>query len=103
ISKTINMPADVSIEDVEQLHMESWKLGLKAVAIYRDNSKYAQPLAMAKKDDAKQPVITAHTAETPEQVVAAAAEAISLTPAAREREELPRVRNSKTFKFTLAG
>jgi len=52
ISKTVNMPTDVTVEDVEQLHIEAWKLGVKAVAIYRDNCKVAQPLAMAKKGDA---------------------------------------------------
>ena len=50
ISKTVNMPEEATVEDVEQLHMESWKLGLKAVAIYRDNCKVAQPLSMAKKE-----------------------------------------------------
>ncbi len=89
ISKTINMPADVGVEDVEQLHLESWKLGLKAVAIYRDNSKYAQPLSMAKKDSGEQDA-PAIAADIPTDLVGA-------------REELPRVRNSKTFKFTLAG
>ncbi|MEO6989556.1 MAG: vitamin B12-dependent ribonucleotide reductase, partial [Aquihabitans sp.] len=51
ISKTVNMPEEASIEDVEQLHIEAWKLGVKAVAIYRDNCKVAQPLSMAKKGD----------------------------------------------------
>src|SRR5579862_1993021 len=50
ISKTVNMPEDVSVEDVEQLHIDAWKMGLKAVAIYRDNCKVAQPLSMAKKE-----------------------------------------------------
>src|SRR6476619_2802783 len=50
ISKTVNMPEEVSVEEVEQLHIDAWKLGIKAVAIYRDNCKVAQPLAMAKKD-----------------------------------------------------
>ena len=49
ISKTVNMPEDVSIEDVEELYLESWKLGLKAVAIYRDNCKVGQPLSTQKK------------------------------------------------------
>src|SRR6185312_7591692 len=61
ISKTVNMPAEATIEDVEQLHMDSWKMGLKAVAIYRDNSKVAQPLSMAKKEgaDKEEPAATA--------------------------------------------
>ncbi|HEX2030397.1 MAG TPA: vitamin B12-dependent ribonucleotide reductase [Actinomycetota bacterium] len=49
ISKTVNMPEDVSIEDVEQMFVEGWRLGLKAVAIYRNNSKVAQPLSADKK------------------------------------------------------
>jgi ribonucleoside-diphosphate reductase alpha chain len=49
ISKTVNMPEHVTVEEVEQLFAESWKLGLKAVAIYRDNCKVAQPLSADKK------------------------------------------------------
>src|SRR5258708_38718196 len=45
ISKTVTVPEDVSVEDVEQLHIDAWRLGLKAVAIYRDNCKVAQPLS----------------------------------------------------------
>jgi ribonucleoside-diphosphate reductase alpha chain len=51
ISKTVNMPEEASVEDIEALHLLSWRLGLKAVAIYRDNCKVAQPLSTAKKDD----------------------------------------------------
>jgi ribonucleoside-diphosphate reductase alpha chain len=104
ISKTINMPADVTVEDVEQLHLESWKLGLKAVAIYRDNSKYAQPLSMAKKDgdsETTPTAVTAHTAETPDQVVATVID--HMLPRGAVRRELPKIRNSKTFKFTVGG
>src|SRR6202007_3404026 len=55
ISKTINMPEESTIEDIMQAYIESWKLGLKAVAIYRDNSKKSQPLNAGgeKKDDKK--------------------------------------------------
>jgi ribonucleoside-diphosphate reductase alpha chain len=49
ISKTVNMPEEVTVEEVEELFMESWRLGLKAVAIYRDNCKVAQPLSADKK------------------------------------------------------
>ena len=47
ISKTVNMPEEATVEEVEQLHIESWRLGLKAVAIYRDNCKVGQPLSHA--------------------------------------------------------
>ena len=50
ISKTVNLPEDVTVEDVEQLHIDAWKLGIKAVAVYRDNCKVAQPLSTTKKD-----------------------------------------------------
>ena len=52
ISKTVNMPEEATVEDVEQLHIEAWRLGIKAVAIYRDNCKVAQPLATQKKASA---------------------------------------------------
>ncbi len=91
ISKTVNMPEEATIEDIEQLHLDSWKLGLKAVAIYRDNCKVAQPLSMAKKEGAeedKQGV----DAVVPNVPVAAGA----------IRRSLPKVRSSKTFSFTVA-
>src|SRR5262245_51473919 len=50
ISKTVNLPADCTVEDVESAYMESWKLGLKAVAIYRDGCKRTQPLSTSKVD-----------------------------------------------------
>ena len=52
ISKTVNMPEDVTVEDIEQLHIDAWRLGIKAVAIYRDNCKVAQPLSTTKKEGA---------------------------------------------------
>ena len=54
ISKTINMPEESTVEDIMEAYIESWKFGLKAVAIYRDNSKRSQPLSAAgKKEDEK--------------------------------------------------
>jgi ribonucleoside-diphosphate reductase alpha chain len=89
ISKTVNMPEEVSVEDIEQLHIDAWKMGLKAVAIYRDNCKVAQPLSMAKKEGSEE--------KTP---VAAAPAAPVVVRAARR--QLPRVRNSRTYKFKVA-
>jgi ribonucleoside-diphosphate reductase alpha chain len=91
ISKTVNMPEDVSVEDVEDLYVESWRLGLKAVALYRDNCKVAQPLATQKKDG---------ESETP----AAAIERIVETVIVQEpvRQKLPRTRQSRTFSFRVA-
>ena len=55
ISKTVNMPEEATIEEVEELFVESWRLGLKAVAIYRDNCKVAQPLSADKRKTAEAP------------------------------------------------
>jgi ribonucleoside-diphosphate reductase alpha chain len=97
ISKTVNMPEDVTVEDVEQLHIDSWKMGLKAVAIYRDNCKVAQPLSMAKKEGSD-------AAAAPNTVAAAASAASpeSFVVKGAVRKELPKVRNSKTFSFRVA-
>ena len=57
ISKTVNMPETATVEEVEKLFVESWKLGLKAVAIYRDNCKVAQPLSADKKKTAEVPLV----------------------------------------------
>src|SRR5690606_28870008 len=51
ISKTINMPAHASVENVEQVYMDSWKLMLKAIALYRDSSKLSQPLNVTSESD----------------------------------------------------
>jgi ribonucleoside-diphosphate reductase alpha chain len=92
ISKTVNMPEEATVEDVEQLHIDAWQMGLKAIAIYRDNCKVAQPLSMAKKEgEAKPEPVTATEALTEKFVVKGAV-----------RRELPKVRNSKTFSFKVA-
>jgi ribonucleoside-diphosphate reductase alpha chain len=94
ISKTINMPEEVSVEEVEQMHMDAWKMGLKAVAVYRDNCKVAQPLAMAKKEGSED--------KTPQAVTETVAELESLVPRGAMRRELPKIHNAKTFKFSVA-
>lgn len=104
ISKTVNMPEDVSVEDVEQLHIDAWKLGVKAVAIYRDNCKVAQPLAMAKSDaaeaqDAADAAAAASGAAGGTQIVERIVEKIVYEPI---RSRLPRTRTSRTFEFRVA-
>ena len=110
ISKTVNMPEDVTVEDVEQLHIDAWKLGVKAVAIYRDNCKVAQPLAMAKKGDASEG--NTGTLENPndglapqvvevERVVEKIVEKV-VTVKQPVRTKLDRNRTSKTFEFRVA-
>jgi ribonucleoside-diphosphate reductase alpha chain len=82
ISKTINLPTDVSVEDIEAAYLEAWKLGLKAVALYRDGSKRTQPLS-TRKDDGR----TAVTAEARQPY----------------RRRLPDERQSITHKFSIGG
>ena len=98
ISKTVNMPEEATVEDIEQLHMDAWEMGLKAVAIYRDNCKVAQPLAMAKKAGSGKEAPVGDATPT------AVAEAINEAVMTRGpiRREMPRVRNSKTFSFRVA-
>jgi len=94
ISKTVNMPEDVSVEEVEKIHIEAWQLGIKAVAIYRDNCKVAQPLSASKKDDDEIDPVAGAT-EVIERVV----EKIVYQPI---RQKLPRTRVSRTFEFRVA-
>jgi len=113
ISKTVNMPEDATIEEVEQLHLEAWKLGVKAVAIYRDNCKLGQPLSTMKKDGEKQekdaPVAIADDANLlleiaqlkKELATARSNEGQSVLVGA-VRERLPRRRVSTTFSFRVA-
>jgi ribonucleoside-diphosphate reductase alpha chain len=91
ISKTVNMPEEVTVEEVEQLHIDAWKMGLKAVAIYRDNCKVAQPLSMAKKEDKGNLIPEVTEAVNDKFVVKGAV-----------RRPLPKVRAAKTFSFTVS-
>jgi ribonucleoside-diphosphate reductase alpha chain len=80
ISKTINMPEHATVEEVEQMFLEGWKLGLKAVAIYRDNCKVAQPLSATAKKKAEPAV------ELPGKPI---------------RRRLPSSRPARTISFTV--
>jgi ribonucleoside-diphosphate reductase alpha chain len=88
ISKTINMPEDSTVEDIQNAYLESWRLGLKAVAIYRDGSKRVQPVSASESKAEKR-------AAPP-----AVAEKIVYRPV---RHKLPDERQSVTHKFSIAG
>ena len=94
ISKTVNMPETATVEDIEQLHIDAWKMGLKAVAIYRDNCKVAQPLSMAKKDGADQKVPAKDGLTTSDDGKIVLKGAV--------RRKLPRKRSSRTYRFVVA-
>ena len=82
ISKTVNLPSDATIADVEEVYYEGWKLGLKALAVYRDNCKVGQPLSDGK---------------------AKKAEAVAAAPAVAVRKRLPKSRPSMTTSFSVGG
>ena len=84
LSKTVNLPAEASVEDVEQVYFQGWKLGLKALAIYRNNSKVGQPLQDKK-------------GSTP----AAAGDVVVATRPTRKR--LPKSRTGQTISFSISG
>ena len=92
ISKTVNMPESATVEDVEEIYYEGWKLGLKALAIYRDNCKVGQPLSVAKPKDKEEPA--AAPAAQP------AAETHEHRPV---RRRLPKTRTATVTRFDVAG
>jgi ribonucleoside-diphosphate reductase alpha chain len=87
ISKTVNLPESATVEDIEQIYFEGWKLGLKALAIYRDNCKVGQPLSAAKKKPAE----------------AEAAEPAPTHEVRPVRRRLPRQRSAMVTRFSVAG
>jgi ribonucleoside-diphosphate reductase alpha chain len=112
ISKTVNMPHEVTVEDIADAYIQAWKLGVKALAIYRDGSKTAQALRTdaqkAKSVDAegeglysKEQVDALVEAAVEEAVVEAVAKARNEAGPARRR--MPRERQSITHKFSLGG
>ena len=92
ISKTVNMPESATVEDIEKIYFEGWKLGLKALAIYRDNCKVGQPLSDARKKPAEAAATQAQAAPV---------------PAPHEhrpvRRRLPRQRPATVTRFSVAG
>ncbi|MFM8451532.1 MAG: vitamin B12-dependent ribonucleotide reductase, partial [Acidimicrobiaceae bacterium] len=99
ISKTVNMPEEATIEDIEELHMLSWELGVKAVAVYRDNCKVGQPLSTMKKDGEQGSSTGGDASGAATQVIERIVERVVHQPV---REKLPRSRRGRTFEFRVA-
>jgi ribonucleoside-diphosphate reductase alpha chain len=99
ISKTVNMPEEATIEDIEELHMLSWELGVKAVAVYRDNCKVGQPLSTMKKDGEQGSSTGGDASSAATQIVERIVERVVHQPV---REKLPRSRRGRTFEFRVA-
>jgi ribonucleoside-diphosphate reductase alpha chain len=90
ISKTVNVPSDVSVDGIAETYLESWKLGLKAVAIYRDGCKRSQPLSTSKE-----------AAKTKVEAIADLART-NVAPGGAVRHRLPDERRAITHKFSIA-
>ena len=88
ISKTVNLPETATVEDIEDVYLQGWKLGLKALAVYRDNCKVGQPLSAGKGENKGA------------QAEAAASKVVEYRPT---RTRLPKSRPSKTTSFTVGG
>src|SRR3954452_492902 len=97
ISKTVNLPETATVEEIEDVYLQSWKLGLKATAIYRDNCKVGQPLSDGKSDASKKDQAMAST-----PVVEVRPPASLETPKPF-RKRLPKSRASRTTSFSVGG
>jgi len=93
ISKTVNMPKEASVEEIERVYLDGWKLGLKAVAIYRDGSKRTQPLNVTNQEKAE--------LDANELVISR--EQLEMAKRTPHRHRLPATRPSITHKFDIAG
>jgi ribonucleoside-diphosphate reductase alpha chain len=96
ISKTVNLPESATVEEVEEVYFEGWKLGLKALAIYRDNCKVGQPLSAKKKGSGDAKVASEASAPAP----AAVEKVVEYRPV---RKRLPKGRPGITTSFTVGG
>jgi ribonucleoside-diphosphate reductase alpha chain len=96
ISKTVNLPSTASIEDIADAYTQAWRLGVKALAIYRDGSKTAQALRTDAQED---------SAAAPADVDALISEAVdaAMRQVGPKRKRMPRERQSLTHKFSLGG
>ncbi|MSZ42159.1 MAG: vitamin B12-dependent ribonucleotide reductase, partial [Actinobacteria bacterium] len=90
ISKTVNMPTEATVDEVEEIYFEAWKMGVKALAIYRDNCKVGQPLSDAK-------------AKKVDDIIELTAEALAELAHKPTRKRLPKSRPSRTTSFSVAG
>ncbi|MFZ0165171.1 MAG: vitamin B12-dependent ribonucleotide reductase, partial [Trebonia sp.] len=97
ISKTVNMPESATVEEVEEIYFEGWKLGLKALAIYRDNCKVGQPLSIAKKKE--EPAEAQAPAPVQSPAPAPAQEDVNRPV----RRRLPKTRSATVTRFDVAG
>lgn len=99
ISKTVNLPETATVEDIEDVYLQSWKLGLKATAIYRDNCKVGQPLS----DGGGKATKDAKDAQDAKDAAAVVEKVVEKVVYAPTRKRLPKSRVSRTTSFTVGG
>jgi ribonucleoside-diphosphate reductase alpha chain len=108
LSKTVNVPEEATVEDIEKLYLDSWQMGIKALAVYRDNCKVAQPLSTVRKgtasDGTPSSEAEAHDQELAVKVAELEKALDRQTVVVKQpiRERLPRRRQSATFAFRVA-
>ena len=98
ISKTVNLPETATVEEIEDVYVQGWKLGLKALAVYRDNCKVGQPLS-----DGGSTAKDAAADKASAAVAAATGEIVEKVVYRPTRERLPKRRHSQTTSFTVGG
>lgn len=100
ISKTVNMPNNATVEDVERVYMEGWKMGLKAIAIYRDGSKRQQAVTTSKESDSSKKNKVAS-----DGIATVGIKTVTVQPTinAPRRRRMPDERKSITHRFTIAN
>ncbi len=103
ISKTVNLPETATVEEVEEVYYEGWKLGLKALAIYRDNCKVGQPLSAKKKDGDKAGAEGSGESGTARAAAEAPAQVEKVVEYRPVRKRLPKGRPGITTSFTVGG
>jgi ribonucleoside-diphosphate reductase alpha chain len=110
ISKTVNLPESATLEEIEDVHMQAWKLGLKALAVYRDNCKVGQPLASGKGENKGEPSVEGIEAtrlssveEGSEATRLETGEPNTVVEYRPTRKRLPKSRPSLTTSFTVGG
>jgi len=103
ISKTVNMPESTTVEEISDAYMQGWKLGLKAVAIYRENSKRSQPLATSKGGNTKGATKEAASGDGQATTVEPEVKVVERVVHKSVRHRLPDERPSLTHKFSIAG
>jgi len=111
ISKTVNLPNDATVDDVKEIYREGWRLGLKAIALYRDGCKASQPLSTSNKDDDEADAKGTPDAEAPAIEAPAAAASTAIVPAPQDgvsppntvRHRLPKKRSGFTQEALVGG